>query len=113
MSDSMLLMLFVALTCLLSAGFAIIVRRRRPHWSRLKVSLLSALPLPGLVALLSLLIIGRAFVDSVVDRESCGVDACGMEMGFSAIILFCAALVYAAGVAIATSVIFIMQRTNR
>ena len=68
-------------------------------------SLVAAVPVPGIIALLCLFVFGNALAATIFDRESCGVDACAMAMGFSAIILFWTGVVYALGVATAASII--------
>jgi hypothetical protein len=63
----------IAATVLLS----FFVRWRRPSWSTLRLSLLAAAILPGLLLALGvLLFVGAAFSSP----EACGIDACGMAM---------------------------------
>lgn len=52
----------------------------RPGWSRRRVSMISALPLPLLMWSICIFL----FVDSMLaSKEECGVDACGMVAAFS------------------------------
>jgi hypothetical protein len=95
MSDLAFVVTFLVLSCGSSALLAFFLPARRPSWSRLKVALISALPFPGLVALLCLFVFGNALRATLFAPDSCGVDACGMAMGFSLVGLAAVAGVYA------------------
>lgn len=110
MSDQTFLLAFSAVTCLSAVALALLLGWLREGWSKRKIALLSALPVPGILALLLVWVIGRAYFAGIVDPESCGVDACGMAIGFSMIGLFAAFVVYGVGVGVAATVVWLARR---
>lgn len=94
MSDAETFLALLAVNGLLSLGSGGLLTRRKPEWTRRKVTLIAAAPVPGTLGVLAALLVLNAFFDAITDRESCGVDACGMEMAFGTIVLVALLLVY-------------------
>jgi hypothetical protein len=74
MSDTILFISFCALSGPL---FSLAVRWWKREWSPLRVSMVSAGVMPGVLIGLCLLLFVHAATSSA---EACGVDACGMAM---------------------------------
>jgi len=82
MTDGESFLALVCASCAVTFGLAYLLARWRKHWSNPKVKLIAALPVPGLLMVLTAFVVGHALVTSVVDPEACGADACGMAMMF-------------------------------
>jgi hypothetical protein len=78
-------------------ALATFIADRRPIWRHRKISLLSASPLPSLLAALCLFLIVDAATSS---KAECGVDACGMAIMAALFGLAMAVLVYGTSVVI-------------
>ncbi|MDH7638491.1 hypothetical protein [Sphingomonas oryzagri] len=75
MMDSLYFLLIVFVVAVVASVSGYCLGRLRPSWSRHRLAMLSALPLPLLGCLSSVVVI----VDAAnAPRERCGVDACGM-----------------------------------
>jgi hypothetical protein len=77
------LLIFLSICLIVPAGFVLLWTWIRPDWSDRKVIMSSASPIPAVVWLLCIFVFLNALFAS---KEECGVDACGMAMGFSVII---------------------------
>jgi len=73
----MLLLLVIAVQLVMSFLGGYFLPQRRPGWSRAKVGLVAALPIPLILWGLSAYVVASVMMTS---REDCGVDACGMAM---------------------------------
>jgi hypothetical protein len=85
--ESFLALMFMS--CLLAFVLAYFLAGRHRRWSERKVALISASPIPGLLMALTAFLVGHAVFTSIIDPETCGVDACAMimmsgAMGFGA-----------------------------
>jgi amino acid transporter len=105
MSDGRFILAFVVLTCLCAAGLSVLLNKRRSTWSRRKILLVAAMPLPGIVGLLCFWVFAKAWVALLFFEESCGVDACGMAIMASSFILIWTAVAYALGLVFAALVL--------
>ena len=103
----MMELLFFPLCAVIAAAVSAVLRATRPHWSRLRINLIAAAPLPGVVMALCAYVFVMAAVDT---KEHCGVDACGMAMGFSMIVGFAAFGAFLMSLAIAAIVQRLMRR---
>ncbi|HEU0067268.1 MAG TPA: hypothetical protein VFQ57_08530 [Sphingomonas sp.] len=101
MTDALWLVLFPVGVAAMAGGM---LAWLRPKWSTRRTTLMAALPLPTLGALVCLVMFGSALL---TDKEKCGVDACGMLMMFSLIGLGYAAVAAGLGAVIA----FLLKRT--
>lgn len=81
-------------SCVLAAGAAWWLAKRRAGWSVRRVGMIAALPLPGIAAALCLLVIGKAVLDGIVRPEACGLNACAMAMSAGFVLLLQALGVY-------------------
>lgn len=72
---------------------------RYSHWTRRRVLIAAALPLPGIVGTLCVVLFLHAAFSS---RQACGVDACGMAMAAAITGLFLAVMAFAVGLGLAS-----------
>jgi hypothetical protein len=99
--------MFLPICALLSAVVAAALRRFRPAWSRRRVDLVAAAPIPGMLIALCLWIFISA---ATTPREQCGVDACGMAMAAAMMVGFAALCAFAFGLVVAALVQWLMRR---
>lgn len=93
--------ILIAVCVVAPAILSFVIYKRFPQWSARKTVLVSALPIPTMIWLLC----GFVFLNAAfTPQERCGVDACGMAMGFSLIIAGAALAGFAASVASAWTV---------
>lgn len=101
-SDLLYCLLIAALPALIAAVLA-----RRLSWARRKILLVSAIPIPALMALLC---IWFSYESANAPPERCGVDACGMMIAASVTGLILAALTFVAGFGFAALGYFVGRR---
>ncbi len=85
---------FLVASCLVAAGAAWWLARRRTGWSARQVCMIAALPLPGSAAVLFLLLIVRAGFDAVTGSRACGLNACALTMSTNFVLLLQALAIY-------------------
>lgn len=77
-----LLVYFAA--CVITAMAVLsVLRWRFPHWGLRRTSMLAALPVPALTLLVCAWV---AIKTAMIPASKCGIDACGMAMGFALIV---------------------------
>ncbi len=94
LGDQRELLMLLAACVAVSAVLTLFFRMLRPKWSSRTVIVLAAAPLPTVVLLLCLYVFLNA---AFATKEECGVDACGMAMGFSMIISVAAVAAFGIG----------------
>ncbi|MDE2437205.1 MAG: hypothetical protein KGM49_13185 [Sphingomonadales bacterium] len=104
----MLEILLVLIPCAVFGNLgAWLLMRWKPSWSRRKTAILAALPLPSIIWIVCLVVFFNAATSS---QESCGVDACGMSMMFSAFGMGYGLIGYFVGLAGALGAIAVAKR---
>jgi hypothetical protein len=81
--------------------------RSKPNWSKRKVSIVSAIPLAGLMALVSLLMLGGA---ELTGQADCETDGCGTGVVVGLIFAAFAVIGFLGGVLIAFAGVHIARR---
>lgn len=95
MSDGAFLVIFTVATALSSAALSkLLTRRNSRAWSRRRIVVVSALPLPAILGLLSFWVFAKGWLALLFFSKSCGVDACAMAIMFSSIGLFWTVVMY-------------------
>ena len=95
------LIILLIICAIMPAIFSVVLGRLFSGWSIRNNCLCSALPIPAVIWSLCLFVFVNAAISS---KQDCGVDACGMAMGFSVIIAFAALLGFAVGLGSAWAV---------
>lgn len=103
--DSLLLYLSV---CVATAMLLLLVLRwRYPHWSGRRMSAVAALPVPVATMLVCLYVAAKTML---TPRTQCGVDACGMALGFSMVVAIIAVLGFLVTLAICLAVTHLRRK---
>lgn len=76
--------ILLAVTLVPSVLLAFVLLRVRPAWTQRTIVWVSAMPIPAVIVLVCAFVFFNALTTS---REACGVDACGMAMAFSIILV--------------------------
>lgn len=95
------LLVYLAACVITAMTLLSLLRWRFPHWTVRRISVLSALPVPVLTLAVCAWV---AIKTAMTPQGQCGIDACGMAMGFALIVAVIAligfALTWAVGAAI-------------
>ena len=90
-------------------AIACVLLLRRLQWRRRRIVLLSAVPLPGILFVLCIIV----FVSAVTaSKESCGVDACGMAAAGAIVLAVAATLLYLVGAAVGLATTYFLAKRN-
>lgn len=105
--------MFIQLFVLIGIGIPLVLAwslgRIRPSWSRRKVVLISAGPIPAIAAIPSFVLIVYAMTAAA---ENCGDDACATERGVGLVLLAVVGGVFIIGALLASGVVAIVRREN-
>ncbi len=77
------LLVYLAACVITAMALLSLLRWRFPHWTVRRISVLSALPVPVLTLAACAWV---AIKTAMTPRGQCGVDVCGMAMGFALVV---------------------------
>lgn len=95
----MLLLVALFVVVLVPVVGSVLAGAYRPHWWRWQQVAVAAVPLPGLGICFCLYVIARTWLTATPER--CGVDACGMAVGLSLLLIGYALIAMAVGALLA------------
>lgn len=105
----MLTQLFFLLGIGLPIAIALGLGRSKPGWSKRKVALWSAAPIPAIASIPCLIIIGYAATAAL---DNCGIDRCETEMDVGLFLLAVTSSVFVIGSLLALAAVALARRST-
>lgn len=85
MSDVTIFLAITLIALAFTTAIALLATRYRPNWTKGKIAVVAAMPIPSLLFLPSIFLILRSKAFEYFNPEACGLDGCGLDMALGII----------------------------
>lgn len=85
MSDLIIFLVMALIAFAITSAITLFAMRYRPNWTKGKIAVVAAIPVPSLLFLPSIFLILRSKAFEYFNPEACGLDGCGLDMALGII----------------------------